>query len=123
MSDAAAEPCVDVPRIALGGAVRFVAVIALSELEIHDAHLPVVSRTLQERDYIRTAVGCGQQLGDVVVRDVVIVIDKGDVLPARDVEKCLALRSDAALTVVTQYQMLDLPRTLQPGTLSLDAGL
>ena len=123
MSDAAAVPCVDVPRIALGGTVRFVAVIALSELEIHDAHLPVVSRTLQERNYIRTAVGCGQQLGDVVVRDVVIVIDKGDVLPARDVEKCLALRSDAALTVVTQYQMLDLPRTLQPGTLSLDAGL
>ena len=96
--------------------------IALPKLEVHDALLAVVGRPLEERDDIRTASGGGQQLGDVGLGDVVVIIHERDVLPARDVEQCLPLRANAAGAVVTQDQMLDLPRSPQRGTPILDVG-
>ena len=113
MRHAGSAPCVYVPRIAFGDAAGHEAMIALPQVEVHNALFAVVGGTLEKRDHVRTAGGGSQQLLDVAVGDVVIIIHERYVLPTGDVEQCLPLRADAALAVVAKDKVFDsLPANL-----------
>lgn len=85
--------------------------IRVVDSEVDFAFSAIVDDRLSKCDHIRLALDSRQQAGNVVIRNVVVIIHKSDVFALCDVNQCLSLLSDAALAVVAEYEMLYIIRS------------
>jgi hypothetical protein len=100
-------PSANVPRGAEGDAARVKRAVLVVDAEMHLGFQPVVNGPLPERDYIRSGFRSLQEPLHVVLRNVIVVVYKGDVFAASDVHKRLPFRPDAAGAIVEKHKMLN----------------